>query len=297
MKNLSLKTILLGLFAMTLISISFTSCSKEQTVLEPTEDIEISASELSQEIFDTIYYTALFPVEVRAYTNAQMEEYTDNLTKEELKSLQKDYVKLEFMTEQGLINENNSSDWENVSFSSFDFSTVLNSTQLNQLNQRLDRIDNTIINSRSNCWYDVVSFVCYWGGLCFSTTEMYCSTNTIVLFEKNNCKGVIVGLIHMFTGGVNFKNDNCCDNDEAKSMLLFNMEEDQIVTVFDDPNPTMVYSDTKDDYNRIDIKQDFDRKKINSFDEDIYNQYFHANHKPKSDGKIDGKVSKVQLRD
>lgn len=126
---------------------------------------------------------------------------------------------------------------------------------------------------------------------------LYPNDNSRVqLFEGNNATQDLLGTINVgmdkdirFTDG-----ENCYQNDEARSARLLNMKAGQQIVFFDDSNPTSVFNDTKDDYMHITILSDFNSYTVNSFEQDINNQFISANYC--CGGNLDGKVSHFKCR-
>jgi|GEM_PF-5909393 len=167
-------------------------------------------------------------------------------------------------------------------------------------------------STRSNCGNTCITIGWYFCHPCYCITcpirscTYECTSNTVVLYKGNNATNRKVGIIDIdVDNNINFKNSSCCPNDDARSAVLWNMKAGQRVIIFDDSNPTGTFSDTKDDYMYIEVKQDFTTYTINTFEQDINDQFITANYSCKkadegeSDskcGNLDGKVSHLKSR-
>lgn len=118
----------------------------------------------------------------------------------------------------------------------------------------------------------------------------------IQLFEGNNATQDLLGTINVATDkNIRFTDgENCYKNDEARSARLLNMKAGQRITIFDDSSPSGTFSDTRDDYMYIYIKQDFNSYTIGTFEQDINNSLIFANYC--CGGNLDGKVSHLKSR-
>ena len=83
-------------------------------------------------------------------------------------------------------------------------------------------------------------------------------------------------------------NSSPCNNDDARSAILWNMKKDQVIRIFDDSNGTA--TNPKDDFMYIVIKRDFNKKIINTFETSFYDQDVIAIYG--TGGNLDGKVSR-----
>ena len=126
---------------------------------------------------------------------------------------------------------------------------------------------------------------------------LYPNDNSRVqLFEGNNATQDLLATINVgFDKDIRFTDgENCYKNDEARSARLLNMRAGQQIVLFDDSNPTGIFTDTRDDYIHITVLADFNSYTINTFEQDINDQFISADYC--CGGNLDGKVSFFRSR-
>ena len=108
-------------------------------------------------------------------------------------------------------------------------------------------------------------------------------------YEGNNAsQNLVCSLEAKNSRAINFKNHSQCDNDEARSIVLYSLNAGHKLTVYDNPD-----GKKNDDWTEIIVKRDIKRKVINTFqrsfeDSDVRVIY----HK---DNGLDGKVSRAEI--
>ena len=118
-------------------------------------------------------------------------------------------------------------------------------------------------------------------------------TSEIVLYEGNNrSQDVLCRLpLPAFGSSVvhNLTSDNYgCENDEARSLLLRNVPQGTVITVYDSSNCSQ-----GDDYTIITVTRNTAWSVVNTFESDFSDNYLHSNYR--TAGDIDGKVSCVRI--
>jgi len=288
------------------ILLSLLSCEKNlitenSSVLESNEAQKefVIFKELQEYLFDE------FDPKNEDHINLLLAEVNPTLRKK----LEESYVIAKFLEENNIVNNHIEVFGEAIPAIEA-IKPLLSEKQIKELNNLIA----AEASSKSNCYYSCVTVGWYYCHPCYCVTcpikkcSYYCSTNTVVLFEGNDAKQDKVAHIDVHSNkDLNFTNNSCCQNDEARSAMLFHMKAGQRIVLFDDSNPTHTYSDDKDDYMYIYIKKDFTSQPINTFESDINNNsYFSADYsckkadhddKPDSKcGNLDGKVSRFKAR-
>ena len=117
-----------------------------------------------------------------------------------------------------------------------------------------------------------------------------------IFYEGNNAtQDVVCGVVGSFTHNVNMMDNNIgCENDEARSVLISNVNARTKLTVYDNPD-----SSTSDDFCEIYIKKDIGKYYeeneyiINSFEANINDEFVLVNCF-RNNG-LDGKVSNIDI--
>ena len=123
----------------------------------------------------------------------------------------------------------------------------------------------------------------------FAGFHYECSTSTAVLWEGNNIEQAIVAEIDIDQpNAINFTSNNCCTNDEARSMSIHNMTVGQTIILYNDSNGSLI----KD---RVEVValQDFVYAEVNTFEADYTDLLIDVNYIFR-DGELDGKVSRFE---
>ena len=118
--------------------------------------------------------------------------------------------------------------------------------------------------------------------------------NYLELYEGNDAEQELVCPIAALPGvakNVKFGDTEFCDNDEARSLILHDLEAGQVVRLYDDPD--RVYRD--DDWTEIIVKQDVARKVIPTFEQHIFDDddvrvIYHSDN-----NDLDGQVSSIEI--
>ena len=109
---------------------------------------------------------------------------------------------------------------------------------------------------------------------------------SIVLHEKNNCRGPVVASYTDQRG----QTVRVVPNDEARSMTLVNVRPGTRIWVYDSPSGSH-----SDDYTYIRVNRLRTKIHINTFQNELssdpaYDMYYHIGN-----GTLDGKVSRIRI--
>ena len=111
----------------------------------------------------------------------------------------------------------------------------------------------------------------------------------IDLYEGNDAsQNLICGLPASVGHSLDFTQHAACDNDEARSMVLWNVPAGRTIRLFDSPT-----GDTQDDWTQIDVLKSVSNYRIASFEQDVRNDTVRVTHF-RNNG-LDGKVSRVEI--
>lgn len=87
---------------------------------------------------------------------------------------------------------------------------------------------------------------------------------------------------------INFKKTKGFTNDDARSVILFDVRAGAVIRIYDDPD-----GKTSDDYMEIKVKKQVQKYTINTFEQDINDETVEATYH-RNNG-LDGKVSRVEV--
>lgn len=276
---------LVGMFTL----LFFTACEKEaiETITPDTLKEQVSA-DLGVENNVTI----VFNDDVAGLSETELtEKYLSASTGEKLQ-FQRNFLILEMYREKGIITEANAADWASKPIEeALRFDSYLSAEAVQELKDRFETIMESTL--RANCSFSCITIPHpYWPtGAPITICGIYtCSSNTVVLYEGNNATQDLVGVIDANVNKlVKFKWNNCCPNDEARSMRMWNMDDNQVITVYDDP-----YGRSwKDDWARVRMKQDASMVTISTFEKNTNNSIYQQTYI--TGGNLDGKVSALRV--
>lgn len=111
----------------------------------------------------------------------------------------------------------------------------------------------------------------------------------VTLYEGNNAEqNLVCALSADQNGAVNFQSSTECDNDETRSLVLYNLPAGRVIRLYDSPSGSL-----EDDWTEIIVKRSIGRKAIGSFelsfDDDDVRLMYHRNN------GLDGKVSRAEF--
>jgi len=112
---------------------------------------------------------------------------------------------------------------------------------------------------------------------------------TLMFLEGNNCMEDVVGeMSDMHGQRINLKQENSFKNDEARSLVLLNVQGGSRLTIFDSPE-----GNRDDDWTEIFIKKEFDVYCVGTFEQnyedEVVQVVFHQVN------GLDGKVSRIEI--
>lgn len=128
-------------------------------------------------------------------------------------------------------------------------------------------------------------------GVIGSASASKAASATLDFYEGNDARQNLVCSVAASRGlNVNFKNDNLgCDNDEARSLVLYDVPAGWSILLFDSPT-----GDRQDDWTEIRVKTTRDRFVVGSFENSVNSPFVRIIHH-RNNG-LDGKVSRLEVR-
>ena len=111
----------------------------------------------------------------------------------------------------------------------------------------------------------------------------------VAFYEGNNARqNLLCSLETQQNRSVNFQSGGDCDNDEARSLILYNLPVGRVLRLYDSPNGSLT-----DDWVELTVKRTVARHVISSFEntyeDDDVKVVYHRNN------GLDGKVSRVEF--
>ncbi len=113
----------------------------------------------------------------------------------------------------------------------------------------------------------------------------------LTFFEDNGVQGDRLCGLSPATGTYKFEQPGAraCDNDEARSLLFYEVAKDTVIEIFDDGDCR-----TNDDRTRITVKRSISRYELGSFERGFEDEFLKVERL--TSGNLDGKVSCVRIQ-
>jgi len=304
MKILKVKNILFSLLAIAAVAVFMASCEQEAiTVVDEIQEVNnLEASQTPKiHLILSDYSGEMNEEELRAFIKKASED--------DILNYRKNYAIANFFMDKGVITETNYETWQNQALYQLNLSDYLEVEDVALVNTAISKIESENMEERANCrWYNyVIGQICHpVFGYCWNLydSQYRCTTNTVVLYEGNDITQRLRGVIDVhFNRDINFTNNSCCPNDEARSAELWHMKAGQQIALYDDSNPNCngICEDSRDDWIIITVKKNFSQYAIDSFEPNprnsgvfINDSFIRAEYG--NGGNLDGKVSRFRSR-